>query len=537
MNLVQSPWLPFRLQDGTEQVLPMTAICDPNVVDFALPRADFQGAAYQFAIGLLQTVFAPQDKYDWYDLYEQAPDADVLKKAFDKVTHAFNTVGDGPIFMQDLELLDSLKYKSISALLIESPGENTQKENKDHFVKRGNCSLMSLEMAVISLFTLQTYAPEGGQGHLTGLRGGGPLTTLILPQKVNASLWQRLWLNVIDRDFWRYSDPDFSSVDIFPWLSPIRLNNGKAIDLFPADVHPLHVFWAMPRRVRLKIESVDGVCQMTGKASNRVVAEYKTKNYGYNYKGSWLHPLTPIKWNPKKPEDDSWCLKGQQGGFTYKIWDVLALNSNNQAEGQKCAKAISSFHSLVSEFAQAQSASPRLWAFGYDMKTMAAKGWYSSELPLFSVSPEQQEDMLYQVKDIQHLAAVTLKQCRTEITKAWFDDGGSGKKTPKRDMSFIDLAFWQRTETAFYNVVQQLITNSAKNDPYLTTEQADIWLKALRNTAADLFDEYALSELGSERSMAKRIKARQLLTAWLYGGKDIKRFISEHKIEQQKEVV
>jgi len=52
MNLVQSPWLPFLLQDGTEQVLPMTAICDSNVVDFALPRADFQGAAYQFAIGL-----------------------------------------------------------------------------------------------------------------------------------------------------------------------------------------------------------------------------------------------------------------------------------------------------------------------------------------------------------------------------------------------------------------------------------------------------------------------------------------------------
>jgi CRISPR system Cascade subunit CasA len=36
--------------------------------------------------------------------------------------------------------------------------------------------------------------------------------------------------------------------------------------------------------------------------------------------------------------------------------------------------------------------------------------------------------------------------------------------------------------------------------------------------------------------MAKRIKARQQLVGWLFGGKDIKAFIANHKIEFNKEV-
>jgi len=291
------------------------------------------------------------------------------------------------------------------------------------------------------------------------------------------------------------------------------------------------MYWAMPRRIHLEVNSGEAVCQITGQTVTQSVSMYRTQNYGSNYSGTWSHPLTPYKWNPKKTEEEHLSAKGQPGGVTYKIWDTLSLTSNEA--GQQCAQTVSHFYSLCEGFSDFHSEVPRLWVFGYDMDNMKARGWYSLSLPLFSVLPEQQEDLLRQVKELQKLAADSLWQCRTQIKTAWFDKPGD----VKGDMSFIDLTFWQRTETVFYNAVQQLITNSAKDDPYLTAQQADIWLKVLRNTATDLFDEYALSELGSERSMAKRIKARQSLTAWLYGGKDIKRFISEHKIEQLKEVV
>ena len=207
MNIVKDCWLPFRLKDGTEQTLPISAVCRADVVDFALPRADFQGAAYQFAIGLLQTVFAAEDELEWHEYYEQPPTENALNNAFNKVAHAFNVEGEGPLFMQDYDELDNAKPTTVAGLLIEAPGANGLKLNTDHFIKRGIGEEMSLGMAVLALFTLQTNAPSGGSGHRVGLRGGGPLTTLVVPAQPESALWEKLWLNVIHREKWRYSDP------------------------------------------------------------------------------------------------------------------------------------------------------------------------------------------------------------------------------------------------------------------------------------------------------------------------------------------
>jgi CRISPR system Cascade subunit CasA len=531
MNLVQDPWLPFRLKDGTEQVLPLSAICDPNVDDFALPRADFQGAAYQFVIGLLQTVFAPEDKYDWHDFYEKPPSDKQLQTALNKAAHAFNATGDGPLFMQDFDQLGSATLSPVAGLLIEAPGANGLKLNTDHFVKRGVGKVMSLEMAVLALFTLQINAPAGGSGHRVGLRGGGPLTTLVLPQISDASLWQKLWLNVINKDTWRYLAPDLHSELVFPWLAPTKVSDKEGTEIYASDIHPLHMYWAMPRRIRLVVVKCETLCQISGYTTSQSVSEYRSKNYGANYSGTWDHPLTPYKWDPKKPDEDHLSAKGQPGGITYKTWDALTFNSKES--GQQCALVVSHFNTLCEGFTDMQSEIPRLWVFAYDMDNMKARCWYSSSMPLFSVSALQQEDALHQIKTLQKLAADTLWQCRTQIKTAWFDRPGDAKG----DLSFIDLAFWQRTESAFYNAVAQLVDNCVQETPYLTSQQADTWLKAMRSVTSDLFDEYALSELGTQRSMAKRIKARQKLTGWLYGGKDMKRFISEHKINQQQETV
>jgi CRISPR system Cascade subunit CasA len=530
MNLVQDPWLPFQLRDGTEQVLPMSAICDNNVVDFALPRADFQGAAYQFAIGLLQTVFAPQDKYAWHDLYEEMPELAVLQKAFDKAAHAFNSEGDSALFMQDFDPLESVKTTTVASLLIETPGANGLKLNTDHFIKRGIGEVMSLEMAVLGLFTLQINAPAGGSGYRVGLRGGGPLTNLVLPQKSDASLWQKLWLNVINKDTWRYPEPDLHSELVFPWLAPTKVSDKKGTEIYASNIHPLHMYWAMPRRIRLVVKECEAICQITGHSTTQAVSEYRTQNHGANYSGTWRHPLTPYKWDPKKPDEDHLSAKGQPGGITYKTWDALTFSCKDV--GQECALVVSHFYTLCEGFAALHSEMPRLWVFGYDMDNMKARCWYSVSMPIFSVSPEQQEDVLHQIRMLQKLASDALWQCRTQIKTAWFERPGDAKG----DMSFIDLAFWQRSESAFYQSVGQLINNSTQDITYLNSLQAEAWLKALRNVTTDLFDEFALSELGSQRSMAKRIKARQSLTGWLYGGKDIKRFITEHKINQKQEV-
>jgi CRISPR system Cascade subunit CasA len=514
--------------------LPICAICRDDVVDFALPRADFQGAAYQFAIGLLQTVFAPADKYEWQDYYHKPPSEQKLKQAFDKAAHAFHATGDGPLFMQDFESLDSVNPVNISGLLIEAPGGNGLKLNTDHFIKRGIGEAMSLPMAMMALFTLQINAPSGGQGHRTGLRGGGPLTTLVMPQNKDANLWQKLWLNVMDREQWQYDEPDLTRAAVFPWLDKTRESKAKGSETYQKDVHPLHMYWAMPRRIRLIVEEQSGHCELTGTECESIVTQYITQNYGTNYSGTWSHPLTPYKRDLKKPEQEDLSIKGQPGGITYKTWDLLTLSgtSNKAKEAQFCAAVVKSFVRLCeNELLDDVAVQPRLWAFGYDMDNMKARGWYSVAVPLFVIDADIQQEVLESVKSLQLLANDGLWQCRSQIKAAWFEKPTDAKG----DFSFIDLSFWQRTEAAFYTAVKALIDNAIDGDPLLTSEQAKSWLLTIRCTAFDLFDELALSELGSERSMAKRIQARRSLAKGL-ASKAFKDFIEEHSIEFEKEL-
>ncbi|MGB0468229.1 MAG: type I-E CRISPR-associated protein Cse1/CasA, partial [Pontibacterium sp.] len=412
MNLLTSSWVPMRLRDGSIKSLPVKYLADPDVVDLAFPRADFQGAAYQLLIGLLQTTYAPDDTDAWVELFELPPTLDKLEATFCAVKHAFNVSGDGALFMQDLDLLEETKSTTVSGLLIEAPGGNALKLNTDHFVKRGVGKCMSLEMAVMALFTLQINAPTGGQGHRTGLRGGGPLTTLIMSKNTAASLWEKLWLNVINREHWQYDDPDFHSGELFPWLVPTKTSESKNSEVYAEDVHPLHMFWATPRRIRLLPEEGEARCDISGELSTLFVTAYKTKNYGCNYSGTWSHPLTPYGYNPKKPDEDHLSVKGQSGGVTYKIWDLLTLQSKE--EGQIPAKVISHLSELLEEFDDLEE-QIRLWVFAYDMDNMKACGFYSVEMPFFNVPDAKRVRFFLEVKRLQKLSSEILWSCNSNI--------------------------------------------------------------------------------------------------------------------------
>lgn len=526
MNLITHQWLLYQMTDGTEQYLSLIeALSNPEVVNFALPRADFQGAAYQFSIGLLQTAFPPVDDEQWHERYDEIPKATELEEAFNKVVHAFNVTGDGPLFMQDFEGLEAAKPTTTAGLLIEAPGGNTLKMNTDHFVKRGIGECLSVEMAVLALFTLQINAPSGGQGHRVGLRGGGPLTTLIVPQEVNASLWQKLWLNVTEERDINDREPDFHSADVFPWLEATKTSAKKDTEVYAADVHPLHMYWAMPRRIRLNIDENPGICQLSGRRCELTVRSYRTQNYGYNYSGSWRHPLTPYRWDPKKPNEDAISTKGQPGGITYNTWDTLTFTSSEK--GQSAARVVEHFYKLADDFGSDQSQLPRLWVFGYDMKNMKARCWYSVEMPLFNVPSGLQDRLLTEIKRLQELASQVLWQTRTQIKTAWFSKPGDAEG----DFSYIDLSFWQKTESAFFSAVASLVNESTADNYWLPAERARVFLDALTTTALEIFDDLVLSELPADRSMADRIGARRTLKLWLFGSKSIKDFKTSHQIE------
>lgn len=161
-SLLTTPWLPVRLKDGSTGKLAPVNLADENVVDIAAARADLQGAAWQFLLGLLQCSMAPKNHSRWEDVWFEGLSADVLQRALEPLEPAFQFGADTPSFMQDFEALTGEKV-SIASLLPETPGAQTIKLNKDHFVKRGITERFCPHCAALALFSLQLNAPSGGQ--------------------------------------------------------------------------------------------------------------------------------------------------------------------------------------------------------------------------------------------------------------------------------------------------------------------------------------------------------------------------------------
>ena len=229
-NLLAEPWLPVRRRSGVVEQTPPWRITDriatDPIVAFAWPRPDFNGAAHEFLIGLLSTAAAPDGDDAWEEWWEHPPAPDVLAQRFSTVAHAFDLDGPGPRFMQDLDPLDDADSKEVAALLIDTPGAQTLRNNADLFVKRGAAPVLGRAAAAMALFTLSAYAPAGGAGHRTSLRGGGPMTTLIVADhpQCGQTLWGRLWPNVESREHinarFVESRRSEDTETIFPWLAP-----------------------------------------------------------------------------------------------------------------------------------------------------------------------------------------------------------------------------------------------------------------------------------------------------------------------------
>ncbi|APG43382.1 hypothetical protein A6070_04030 [Syntrophotalea acetylenica] len=108
MNLIEDAWLPVLREEGPDKIAPWQIVETTNpVLEITAPRPDFQGALYQFLIGLLQTCFAPEDHDEWLEYWDEMPTVDQLRGCFQKVSSAFELENpDGPAFMQDFNDFD-----------------------------------------------------------------------------------------------------------------------------------------------------------------------------------------------------------------------------------------------------------------------------------------------------------------------------------------------------------------------------------------------------------------------------------------------
>ncbi len=525
MNLIHDCWLPIRHANGkTNLIAPwqITENHDTNpIIAFNAPRPDFNGALMQFLIGLVQTTLAPNDNArDRGQPFDTPPTAKYLKTAFKTIDYAFELDGDEQRFMQDIDPLIKQEAKPITALLIDTAGSET------HFIKHSQAGFCPT-CAAMSLFTLQTNAPSGGVGHRTSLRGGGPLTTVLLytpkpDRNLAASLWRSVWLNVLDKH--NLENSDKTNKDIFPWLTETRVSD-KGIDTTLDNIHPLQMFWGMPRRIRLDTENTtNGKCALCGIHSNQLMTHYRTKNYGVNYTGSWNHPLTPYSIDKKGKKLP---IHPQSGGINYRHW--LGLVQRTEKPARKPAEVIHQFNKK--KFYELGRL--RIWAYGYHLDNMKPICWYESTMPLYHL-PTDEDNRKYFEEDIKRLidsAAEMLKNLRDCLKKAWF----KGPADVRGNTSFIDTAFWQDTEAFFFTQLEQLRQwyepDDAEQQP---TSILHPWHTYLRQYTLKQFEQWANYRQIGDAYDPKRIALARLDLIKFNYKKNIKEWLRLPKNSKKK---
>ncbi len=472
-NLLVERWIPIRRMSGREDWIAPWQISEANdpPVSLASPRADFDGALIQFLIGLLQTAAPPSTKRAWEDWYDVAPEPEKLRRLLAVHQDAFNLDGDGPRFMQDLALRLTEDATPIAQLLIESPGEQTKKRNADLFVKRGQFSTLGVPAAAMALYCMQTNAPGGGKGYRTSLRGGGPLTTVLLGD----TLFRTVWLNVLRRDVFESGRGDAAKTApgaTFPWMVDTRTSE-KGQSITPEDMNPGQHFWAMPRRIRLDFRGAPGPCGVFGGEHSQTVAGFWEVNYGGNYKGAFNHPLTPYTLLPDGQPPNP--RKGQPDGLPYRDWPLIVTGDGDRQPA-----------SVVTSYRQDQrfrkQAACRIHVFGYDMDNAKARAWCDATVPLLWSQPGS--ELAFAALAAQLVTAS--EEVRKTLTSKLKEALVRRPADRKWDLSYLNRQFWSATESGFFHALE---VGKAELERGEEPNQArEAWLDVMSRAARAVFE-------------------------------------------------
>ncbi len=471
LNLITDAWIPVRCRSGHAVIRP-DQIVDPDVLRPEWPRADLNLACLELLVGLVYLAHPPQGSDD----RENPPDAAALREALAPLAPAFNLLGDGPLFLQDWEPLDGVG-DPCERLFIDSAGGSTARKNQDLMVRRDRYRELPLPLAAMSLYALQAFAPAGGAGNRTSLRGGGPMVALVRPG--TEGLWPLIWANVP-----RGVPLEAEGLDALPWMRPTKSSKSKGRHVpeslpdssSPSGPDP-EVFFGQPRRLRLV-------------ARDGFVTRFVQKPYGANYPSSrWRHPLTPYY----AQGTDFLPVHPRPGSFGYRQWRGVILQSDSRRRPL----------ALEQYLRDVERGDCSLIVAGWAMDNMKPLDFVWSEQPVFRLSGGGDEARAAAAVEAAEQTGFTL--ARQVSIGAGEDSIKSGAGLRAREMLFAD------TQTAFEEILGRMSVGS----PFV----AEHWVETLRRAALAIFDTEVtpgLADLGEARRTAA-IEARKSLVAAFAG--------------------
>lgn len=499
-NLVHEPWLHARLSSGgSTRATPVDALSRDDILSLETPRADFRAAQYYFLIGLAQSALAPKGATAWRKSYETPPEPSRLKSTLNAIAGSFILDDEARPFLQEagLDREKGSEPEPITGLLVDAPGANTESLNKDLFVKRrAKGDAFCRPCAASALMTLQSSAGSGGAGYNTSLRGGGPLTTLVLGPSVRRTVW----LNVLPADEWLGKDPP--EAHRFPWLEPFKeKERTRTIDHVHPDVH----YWSSPRRVLLQWDEV-GRCALCGAPDKRLTTSFVTRPRGNTYAGAWKHPLTPVL----VTKDKTPIPRKARAGAGYQHWLALAVGGE---EGARPARVVGALHERRE--AVAGGAELVLWATGYEMNKATVEGWVEGRFPIHPLAPEQQPTFADHARRLVQAAREAAYLLR--VVGGDTLTGGGESKRGVEALGNLEETLWVATESDFY---EALVSARRAIEGGQGLEELRIrWLAVLHAAALDAYDSATSGATIGQRDEWRAFGNRAKLDRSLRAGK------------------
>ncbi len=527
-DLTREAWIPFRRASGRIEYGSPALITDDVAGDFitdiCTPRQDFDGALQEFLIGLYTATLTPADEQAWHAAWVTPPTpAEIAARMGELPDGVFVVNGDGPRAFQGMEsrAFRSCELVPIDQLLLDAPGAKTVSENRDHFVKRGRSEALGAPAAAMALIAMQAYAPSGGSGHRTSMRGGGPLTTLVEPRSLAVAagpcpLWQTLWANVeteaqiLERGGATTLDDPLAAV--FPWMGTTRTSKGDK-GTTPSDADPLQVYFATPRQIWLEFDG-PGTCSITGMYSPLTVRGFRMKRYGTWYVG-WTHPLSPHYFDK---EESVWrAIHGQPDGTGWQDWVTFSLG---EAAAQR-RPAATVAHFLGTRAHRIGLPQLALRAFGYDTDNMKARSWVDADFPVCST-----EDPVFAARALQLAEQLTTATDQVacdllSVTRASLF-APTIQSPPGDELLSVKRPLWAATEATFYAVMGELSRARIGADEDATPVVGPLRLQfrdILTATARQLFEARMRMASHGPDALERIVRGRHELESRLTGSR------------------
>jgi CRISPR system Cascade subunit CasA len=502
LNMLTDPVFPVVKASGARHWIGFSGLLEEHgdfPAAFDWPRADLNVASAELAIGLLCLIYRPASHKEWEAIWDGGSDIKLAERISVLARH-FNLFGDakgkGPRFCQELEPLDG-EANLADALFIDSPGINGQKKNTDLMTHRDRFPALGLKAAAMALYALQQFAPSGGAGNRTSLRGGGPMTTLVMPYTTAGAVPLRCQLlfnlPVLFESEW-LEDEEMSRA--LPWLRPTITSEGappeEVAEASPA-AHSAQALFGMPRRIRLVAEG-SGPCPLTGEEGLRVTG-FVQKPWGVKY-STWRHPLTPYRQNK---EEAPYTVKPKPVRFGFRDWVGITVGRVEAADKAYPAEVVSALSLRMKALRKRGYREVQVLAAGWAMNNMEAESYLHSVQPLY-LAPDDRNDLAEVITGTARRFAAAaedaVRQLRGSLNEALF--GGQAKSTNTSLFEESTDYFYESTEDAFHAALLSL-----KNDGKVSEDEtrARAWLATLRRVALSIFDKQASSLLADTQDV------------------------------------